>query len=172
MIDKVTAAYEAVKNVHDGDTLMVGGFLMAGSPETLLKTLLEESNAGNLTVISNDTGTVDSHMIQIMKQGRVVKVNASYIGSNPATGQMLINDPKSVTLYPQGTLAEKIRIGGAGIAGFYTPVGVGTIVEEGKERRYFDGKAYLLELPFHANVAFVKATIADRMGNCFMGKST
>ncbi len=172
MIDKVTTAAEAVKHVNDGDTLLVGGFLMAGSPETLLKTLLEESSAKNLTVVSNDTGTVDSHMIQIMKQGRVVHVNGSYIGSNPMTGQMLIDDPTSVTLFPQGTLAEKIRCGGAGIAGFYTPVGVGTIVEEGKERRYFDGVPYLMEPAIHGNVAFVKATVADKSGNAFMRAST
>lgn len=172
MIDKVTTAAEAVKHLHDGDILMVGGFLMAGSPETLIKTLLEESAAKDLTVISNDTGTAKSHMIKVMEQGRVVKVHASYIGANPATGQMLINDPTSVTLYPQGTLAEKVRCGGAGIAGFYTPVGVGTIVEEGKERRSFDGRDYLLELALHANVAFIKGSIVDKSGNVFMGAST
>ncbi|NLL38055.1 MAG: CoA transferase subunit A [Clostridiales bacterium] len=167
----MTAA-EAVKVVKDGDTLLVGGFLMAGSPETLIKALLETSTAKNLTVVSNDTGTADSNMIKVMKQGRVIKVHGSYIGSNPMTGQMLIDDPDSVTLYPQGTLAEKIRCGGAGIAGFYTPVGVGTIVEKGKEKRVFDGREYLLEKALRGNVAFVKATIADKFGNCFMRGST
>jgi acetate CoA/acetoacetate CoA-transferase alpha subunit len=171
-MNKVTTATEAVKAVRDGDTLLVGGFLMAGSPETLIGTLLNESAAKDLTVVSNDTGTEYSNMIKLMKQGRVRKVNASYIGSNPMTGQMLIDDPTSVTLYPQGTLAEKIRAGGAGIAGFYTPVGVGTIVEEGKEKRTIDGVDYLLERALRGNVAFVKATVADKAGNCFMRGST
>lgn len=171
-MDKLTTAAEAVKKVKDGDTLLVGGFLMAGSPETLIKALLETSTAKDLTVVSNDTGTSESNMIKVMKQGRVKKVHGSYIGSNPMTGQMLIDDPNSVTLYPQGTLAEKIRCGGAGIAGFYTPVGVGTMIEDGKEKRTFDGQEYLLETALRGNVAFVKATVADKFGNCFMRGST
>ena len=171
-MDKITTAEEAVKKVKDGDTLLVGGFLMAGSPETLIKALLETSAAKDLTVVSNDTGTSTSNMIKVMKEGRVKKVHASYIGSNPITGQMLIDDNSSVTLYPQGTLAEKIRCGGAGIAGFYTPVGVGTIIEEGKEKRAFEGREYLLETCLRGNVAFVKATVADKDGNCFMRGST
>lgn len=171
-MNKLTTASDAIKMVKDGDTLLVGGFLMAGSPETLIKALLEDNTAMDLTVVSNDTGTSESTMIKVMKQGRVKKVHASYIGSNPLTGQMLIDDPESVTLYPQGTLAEKIRCGGAGIAGFYTPVGVGTIIEEGKEKRSFDEREYLLETALRGNVAFVKATVADKFGNCFMRGST
>ncbi len=171
-MDKITTAEEAVKKVKDGDTLLVGGFLMAGSPETLIKALLETSTAKDLTVVSNDTGTTESNMIKVMKQGRVMKVQASYIGSNPMTGQMLIDDENSVTLYPQGTLAEKIRCGGAGIAAFYTPVGVGTIIENGKEKRTFDDRDYLLELALRGNVAFVKATVADKCGNCYLRGST
>lgn len=171
-MNKIMTAAEAVKMVKDGDTLLVGGFLMAGSPETLIKALLEDSSAKDLTVVSNDTGTTDSNMIKVMKQGRVVKVHASYIGSNPMTGQMLIDDPNSVTLYPQGTLAEKIRCAGAGIPAFYTPVGVGTIIENGKEKRVLDGREYLLETALRGNVAFVKATVADKFGNCYMRGST
>jgi acetate CoA/acetoacetate CoA-transferase alpha subunit len=171
-LEKLTTAAEAVKNVKDGDTLLVGGFLTAGSPETLIKTLLEESAAKDLTVVSNDTGTTETSMIKLMQQGRVARVHASYIGANPMTGQMLIDNPDSVTLYPQGTLAEKIRCGGAGIAGFYTPVGVGTVIEEGKEKRTFDGREYLLETALRGNVAFVKATVADKSGNCFMRGAT
>lgn len=171
-MDKITTAKEAVKKVKDGDTLLVGGFLMAGSPETLIKALLESSTAKDLTIVSNDTGMADSNMIKVMQQGRVTKVHASYIGSNPMTGQMLIDDPSSVTLYPQGTLAEKIRCAGAGIAGFYTPVGVGTIIEEGKEKRAFDGRDYLLETALRGNIALVKATVADKFGNCYLRGST
>ena len=127
-MNKLTTPGEAVKKVRDGDTILVGGFLMAGSPETLIKALLESSAAKDLAIVSNDTGTAESNMIKVMKQGRVSKVIASYIGANPMTGQMLIDDPDSVTLYPQGTLAEKIRCGGAGIA-VYTPVGVGTLLK-------------------------------------------
>lgn len=171
-MNKLTTPEEAVKKIRDGDTILVGGFLMAGSPETLIKALLEASTAKDLTIVSNDTGTTESNMIKVMKQGRVARVSASYIGSNPMTGQMLIDNPDSVTLYPQGTLAEKIRCGGAGIAAFYTPVGVGTVIENGKEKRTFDGRDYLLETAIRGNVAFVKATIADKFGNCFMRGST
>ncbi|MDR0839280.1 MAG: CoA transferase subunit A [Oscillospiraceae bacterium] len=171
-MEKLTSAAEAVSKIKDGDVLLVGGFVMAGSPETLIKALLETSTAKDLTVVSNDTGTVDSNMIKVMQQGRVVKIHGSYIGSNPMTGQMLIDDADSVTLYPQGTLAEKIRCGGAGIAGFYTPVGVGTVIENGKEKRKFGDREYLLETALRGNVAFVKATVADKFGNCFMRGST
>ena len=145
---------------------------MTGSPETLLKAFLETSSAKDLTVISNDTGTADSNLIKIMRQGRITKIYATYIGRNPLTGQMLIDDPDSVTLYPQGTLIEKIRCGGVGIAGFYTPVGVGTIVEKGKEKRIFDGREYLFETALRGNAAFIKASIADKAGNLFMRGTT
>ncbi len=171
-MNKLTTPGEAVKKVRDGDMILVGGFLMAGSPETLIKALLEKSAAKDLTIVSNDTGVADSNMIKVMQQGRVARVHASYIGANPMTGQMLIDNPDSVTLYPQGTLAEKIRCGGAGIAAFYTPVGVGTIIENGKEKRAFDGRDYLLETAIRGNVAFVKATVADKFGNCYMRGST
>ncbi|MDR0818656.1 MAG: CoA transferase subunit A [Oscillospiraceae bacterium] len=171
-MEKLTHAANAVSVLKDGDVLLVGGFMMAGSPETLIKALLETSEVKNLTVVSNDTGTTDSNMIKVMKQGRVVKVHGSYIGSNPMTGQMLIDDADSVTLYPQGTLAEKLRCGGAGIAGFYTPVGVGTIIENGKEKRTFGDREFLLETALRGNVAFVKATVADKFGNCYMRGST
>lgn len=171
-MNKLTTAKEAIAQVVDGQTLLVGGFLTSGSPETLVKALLEDSTATDLKVVSNDTGTVKTHMVKIMEQGRVSHVYASYIGSNPFTGQMLIKDPKSVELFPQGTLAEKIRAGGAGIAGFYTRVGVGTIVEEGKERRPINGKDYLLEWALRGDVALIKATVADRDGNLFMRGAT
>ena len=171
-MDKITTAQEAVKHVKDGDVLLVGGFLAAGSPETLIGALLKTSTAKDLTIVSNDTGTVETNMIKVMQQGRVVKVHGSYIGSNPSTGQMLIDNPDSVTLYPQGTLAEKIRCGGGGIAGFYTPVGVGTMIEEGKEKREFDGRDYILETALRGNVAFIKGTIVDKAGNVFMRGST
>ena len=171
-MDKLATAAEAVKKIKDGDVLFVGGFLVSGSPETLIKTLLEHSSAKNLTIVSNDTGMAHTNMIKLMREGRVSKVHASYIGANSLTGQMLIDNPDSVELWPQGTLAEKIRCGGAGIPAFYTPVGVGTVVEKGKEKRYFDGRAYLLETALRGDVAIVKATIADKSGNLFMRGSS
>ncbi len=171
-MSKLMDASKAVGKISDGNTILVGGFLQTGSPETLVKALLEDSTATDLTIISTDTGTAKTHMIKLMEQKRVKKVLASYIGANTQTGQMLINDPKSVELYPQGTLAEKIRAGGAGIAGFYTPVGVGTIIENGKERRPIKGRDYLLEEAVRGDVALVKATVADQDGNLFMRGAT
>ena len=171
-VNKITTATEAITRIKDGDVLLVGGFLACGSPETLIKALLDNSEAKDLTVVSNDTGTTETNMIKVMQQGRVIKVHSTYIGANPLTGQMLINDEESVMLYPQGTLAEKIRIGGAGVAGFYTRVGVGTVVEKRKEKRLFDGVEYLLERPLRGDVALVKATIADKSGNLFLRGST
>ena len=165
-------AVQATEKIKDGDVLLVGGFLKSGSPETLIKAILEGSEAKDLTVVSNDTGMADTRMIELMRTGRVTKVHASYIGANQMTGKMLIDDPSSVTLYPQGTLAEKVRCAGAGIAGFYTPVGVGTIIEVGKEKRTFDGREYLLETALRGHVAIIKATIADKNGNCFLRGST
>ena len=137
-----------------------------GSPETLIRAVLDTHDAGALTVVSNDTGTAETNMIRLMETGRVTSVVASYIGANPLTGKMMIDDPGSVTLFPQGTLAEKIRAAGAGLAGFYTPVGVGTVVEEGKEKKEIGGREYLLETALRGDVALIRATKADRSGNC------
>lgn len=171
-MEKITTAEDAVKKIKSGDTLLVGGFLQAGSPETLIRAVLDASDADTLTVVSNDTGTAETNMIRLMETGRVTGVMASYIGANPLTGKMMIEAPASVTLFPQGTLAEKIRAAGAGLAGFYTPVGVGTVVEEGKEKREIGDREYLLETALRGNVALIHATKVDKSGNCFMRGST
>ena len=171
-MEKITTAEKAVKKIKSGDILLVGGFLQAGSPETLIRAVLDTHDAGALTVVSNDTGTAETNMIRLMETGRVTSVVASYIGANPLTGTMMIDDPGSVTLFPQGTLAEKIRAAGAGLAGFYTPVGVGTVVEEGKEKKEIGGREYLLETALRGDVALIRATKADRSGNCFMRGAT
>lgn len=171
-MEKNTTAEKAVKKIKSGDILLVGGFLQAGSPETLIRAVLDTHDAGALTVVSNDTGTAETNMIRLMETGRVTSVVASYIGANPLTGKMMIDDPGSVTLFPQGTLAEKIRAAGAGLAGFYTPVGVGTVVEEGKEKKEIGGREYLLETALRGDVALIRATKADRSGNCFMRGAT
>jgi len=170
-MDKVITAVEAIKKVKDGNTLLIGGFLQCGAPETLTKTLLENSDAKGLTIIASDTGTSEMNTCKVMEKGRVVKVYASYIGANRETGRMYLEDSGSVTLVPQGTLAERIRAGGAGIRGFYTPVGVGTIVEEGKEKKVIDGVECLLEYGITGDVALVKAAAADKSGNLFMRAS-
>lgn len=168
---KLTTIQDAVSRVRDGDVLMIGGFLQGGSPETLLGGLLETS-AANLTIVSNDTGTGALRTILLQRQGRVKKVYATYIGANAETGRMILEDPDSVELNPQGTLAERIRAAGAGIAAFLTPVGVKTIVERGRPTVTMHGREYLMEEALYGDVAFVRATVADTSGNCFMRGTT
>lgn len=163
-MNKITTAQEAMKRVKENDTLMIGGFLFGGNPEYLVS-VLNETTPGNLTLISNDTGTADMQTYTLTKSGRVKKIYASYIGANPETGRLFITKEAEVELVPQGTLAERIRAGGAGLGGFLTPVGLGTIVEEGKKKIEVEGREFLLELPLHANVALIKAHIADEVGN-------
>ena len=170
-MNKLTTAREAVSHVKDGDVLMIGGFLQGGSPETLVGALLHAS-ATDLTIVSNDTGTASTKTILLQQQGRVKKVHATYIGANVETGRMVIENPQSVELNPQGTLAERIRAAGAGIAAFLTPVGVKTVVERGRETVRLNGREYLMEEALHGDVAFVRATVADEMGNCFMRGTT
>ncbi|MEE4561884.1 CoA transferase subunit A [Paenibacillus polymyxa] len=165
MNKKVNSAEEAVKRIKDGDTVMVGGFLQGGIPEELVRALVDTNSADNLTIISNDTGTTELSIYRLVKSGRVKRIFASYIGSNPETGRLLMTKEAEVQLFPQGTLAEKIRAGGAGLGGFLTPVGVGTIVEEGKQKIKIDEREYLLELPLKADVALIRAHKADEAGN-------
>jgi len=171
-MNKLTTAAQAIARVKDGDTLLIGGFLQVGSPETLVGALLAASTAKDLTIISDDSGTACTNTIKVMQQGRVKKVYASYIGANPLTQKMLLEDPASVELIPQGTLAERIRAGGAGIRGFYTPTGVGTVVEQGKEKRLIGGVECLLEEAIRGNVALIRATVADKAGNLFLRGTT
>lgn len=168
MIDKVTTIEKAVDLVKTGDTLMVGGFGIQGCALSLLRELAKRPIYG-LTTISEDAGFVFGAIEQavpaLLEKGQIKKLCLSFLGGNQ-TAHSLINTGKlELDLIPQGTLAERIRIAGAGIGGFYTPTGVGTVVEEGKEKKTIDGKEYLLELPLRANVAFIKAYQADRMGN-------
>lgn len=171
MKNKLMTAREAVRIVKEGDTLMVGGFLAGGHPENLVAALVNTNSAGNLTVISNDTGTTELSIYQLVKSGRVKQIFASYIGSNPETGRLLMTGEAKVQLFPQGTLAEKIRAGGAGLGGVLTPVGIGTVVEEGKRKVEIDNKEYLLEMPLKANVALIKAQQADEAGNLIINGS-
>lgn len=171
MINKLMTAREAVSKVKDGDMLMVGGFLAGGHPENLVSALVDTSSAGDLSIVSNDTGTQELSIYKLIKSGRVKQIFASYIGSNPETGRLLMTGEAKVQLFPQGTLAEKIRAGGAGLGGVLTPVGIGTVVEEEKRKIDIEGREYLLEMPLKANVAFIKAHKADETGNLVINGS-
>lgn len=172
MKSKLITAQEAVSRVKEGDTVMIGGFLNGGHPENLVKALVETNSAGDLAIISNDTGSPDLSIYQLVKSGRVKRIFASYIGLNPETGRLLMSGEAAVQLFPQGTLAEKIRAGGAGLGGFLTPVGVGTVVEEGKKKVEIDDREYLLEMPLRANVALIRARQADEAGNLVINGSS
>lgn len=149
---------------RDGMTIMVGGFMGVGTPPRLMTELLE-SGVKELTIIANDTAFVDTGLGPLIVNGRVKKVIASHIGTNPETGRRMIAGEMEVQLIPQGTLAEQIRCGGAGLGGFLTPTGVGTVVEEGKQKITLDGRDYLLELPLRADLALIQAQKADPLGN-------
>lgn len=149
---------------RDGMTIMVGGFMGVGTPPRLVEALLE-SGVRDLTLIANDTAFVDTGIGPLIVNGRVSKVIASHIGTNPETGRRMIAKEMDVQLVPQGTLIEQIRCGGAGLGGFLTPTGVGTIVEDGKQTLTLDGKTWLLERPLRADLALIRAHRADALGN-------
>ncbi|ADO47757.1 acetate CoA-transferase subunit alpha [[Enterobacter] lignolyticus] len=149
---------------RDGMTIMVGGFMGVGTPPRLVEALLD-SGVRDLTLIANDTAFVDTGIGPLIVNGRVSKVIASHIGTNPETGRRMIAKEMEVQLVPQGTLIEQIRCGGAGLGGFLTPTGVGTVVEDGKQTLQLDGKTWLLERPLRADLALIRAHRADPLGN-------
>ncbi|CCJ33654.1 acetate CoA-transferase subunit alpha [Caloramator australicus] len=155
----------------DGMTLMIGGFLACGTPEKLIDMLLE-LNVKDLTIIANDTSFPDRGLGRLVVNGQVKKVIVSHIGTNPETGRLMNEGKLEVELCPQGTLIERIRAGGSGLGGVLTPTGVGTIVEEGKQKLTINGKEYLLELPLRADVALIKGSIVDEFGNTFYKGTT
>ncbi|MBW7875855.1 MAG: CoA transferase subunit A [Candidatus Cloacimonetes bacterium] len=155
---------EAVRLVQDGMTIMVGGFGVCGFPENLVHALADQGSK-DLVLISNN-GTVDGFGNgRLIANKQIKKLYASYIGENKALEEQFIKGELAVELVPQGTLAERIRAGGAGIPAFFTPTGYGTLVAEGKETRIFDGKGYVLETAFKADVSIINAYKADTMGN-------
>jgi 3-oxoacid CoA-transferase subunit A len=158
------SADEAVADVFDGATTMFGGFGLCGIPENLLRAL-HAKGVKDLTVISNNCG-IDGFGLGVLLQDRQIKkIVASYVGENKTFERQMLNGELEVELVPQGTLAERIRAGGAGIEGFFTPTGVGTVVAEGKEVREIGGKMCVLERPLKADFAFVKAWKGDTSGN-------
>ncbi|MBV7276839.1 3-oxoacid CoA-transferase subunit A [Clostridium sp. PL3] len=171
MVNKIVSVNEAVGCIKDGMTLMIGGFMTAGTPEMLIDAIIEKG-VKDLTIIANDTGFPDKGIGKLVKNKRVKKVIASHIGLNPETGRQMNNKEMIVDLIPQGTLAEQIRCGGAGIGGFLTETGVGTIVEEGKEKVKVGAKEYILELPLRADIALVGGSVVDKSGNTYYNGST
>lgn len=165
MTNKIVANADiAVSDVWDGAVLMVGGFGLCGIPENAIAAL-RKKGVKRLTCISNNAGVVDFGLGLLLQSKQIKKMISSYVGENEEFERQLLSGELEVELLPQGTLAEKIRAGGAGIPAFFTPAGVGTEVAEGKEHRTFDGKTYILENSLKADFAFVKAWKGDSAGN-------
>jgi acetate CoA/acetoacetate CoA-transferase alpha subunit len=161
---KICTAKEAVVNISEGMSVMIGGFLNVGTPEGLVEALVEKG-VGKLTIISNDTGFVGKGIGKLQDNKQLAKVYTSYVGGHPAYSQCMESGEVEVVLVPQGTLAEQIRAAGAGLGGFLTPTGVGTVAAQGKQEITINDKTYLMELPLSADVAFIKAYQADTSGN-------
>jgi 3-oxoacid CoA-transferase subunit A len=164
------SAAEAVALIPDGATVMCGGFGLCGLPETLIKAL-HDRGTRDLTIISNNPGVDDFGVGMLVRKKQVRKIFASYVGENKEFERQAIAGEIEYTLVPQGTLAERIRAAGAGIGGFFTPTGYGTIVAEAKETRVIDGRHYVLELPLHADFALIKAFKGDTRGNLIYRKT-
>ncbi len=166
----VANAEEAVRDIHNGATIMVGGFGLCGIPEDLINALAR-SGVKDLTVISNNAGIDDFGLGLLLKNKQVRKHIGSYVGENRLFEQMVLSGELDLELNPQGTLAERIRAGGAGIPAFFTPTGFGTIVAEGKETRQFDGRWYVMDTALKADFALIKAWKADKWGNLVFRKT-
>ncbi len=166
----VASAAEAVKDITDNITLMSGGFGLCGNPENLI-TALHQKGVKGLTIISNNCGTTDLGLGVLLANKQVKKMVASYVGENKIFEKQFLSGELEVELNPQGTLAERIRAGGAGIGGFYVRTGVGTEVAKGKETKVFDGHEYVLETPLKADFAIVRAWKADTWGNLVFRKT-
>lgn len=170
-------AQQAADLVKDGMTVMVGGFMANGTPEAIIDEIVK-NGVKNLTIICNDagwgrkrnktTGEYEGNSFgvgKLIENHQVKKIIASHVGLNPELGEQYTSGVTELELVPQGTLAERIRCGGSGLGGFYTPTGVGTAIAEGKEVKVIDGKEYLLELPLHADIALIGGHIVDKSGN-------
>lgn len=168
---KIISANEAAKMVKTGSSLMVGGFLRCGSPVKVIDEIIKEK-IGDLTLVANDTSLPDFDRGKLITNKLVKKAIVTHIGTNPETVRQMNAGEIEVELTPMGTLVEKIRAAGAGIGGFLTPTGVGTIVENGKQTMEVDGKKYIFEKPLSAEVAIIYATKADKLGNAFLEGTT
>lgn len=166
----VASAEEAIQDVFDGATIMVGGFGLCGMPENLIRALARKG-VKNLTTISNNVGVDGLGMGLLLANGQINHHIGTYVGENKLLEQMVLSGTVRLDLVPQGTFSERIRAGGAGIPAFFTPTGVGTVVADGKEAREFDGRTYIMERALKADFAFVKAWKGDKWGNLVYRKT-
>jgi acetate CoA/acetoacetate CoA-transferase alpha subunit len=170
-VKKRISATEIADKLHDGMSIMIGGFMANGAPEGLIDILLAH-NIKDITLISTDTGTPSKGAGRLISKHRITKLFASHIGTNPETGKQMNSGVLQVELVPQGTLAERIRAAGAGLGGVLTPTGLGTSVAEGKQQLTIDGKEFLVEKPIRADIAFIRGSVVDKKGNVFYKKTT
>lgn len=170
-MNKLISIDEAVAKIQDGMTVMIGGFLAVGTPEAIVDALVKKG-VKDLTIIANDTGFPDKGIGKLIVNRQVKKTIASHIGTNKETGNQMNSGEMEVELSPQGTLAERIRCGGAGLGGFLTPTGLGTIVQDGKEVITVDGQDYILEKPLKADVALLFGSKVDKKGNVYYNQAT
>jgi len=166
----ITSAEEAIRDIPDGATIMIGGFGLCGIPENLIRALVHKGTKG-LTTISNNVGVDGYGMGLLLAAGQIRRHIGSYVGENRLLEQMVLEKKIDLELAPQGTFSERIRAGGAGIPAFYTPTGFGTMVSENKETRDFDGRMYVMEHALKADFAFVKAWKGDKWGNLVYRKT-
>jgi 3-oxoacid CoA-transferase subunit A len=170
MDKRIANADAAIANLQDGATVLMGGFGLCGIPENLIAAVRRKGTK-NLTIVSNNAGVDDFGIGLLLQNRQVRKMVSSYVGENKLFEQLVMAKELELELNPQGTLAERIRAGGAGIPAFFTPTGYGTMVAEGKETREFDGRTYVLERGIHGDFAFVKAWKGDRWGNLIYRKT-
>lgn len=168
---KIKSIDEVMEYIKDDMTIMVGGFMGVGTPEFIIDAIVKKG-VKSLTIIANDTGFPDRGVGKLVVNKQVKKVIASHIGLNPEAGKQMNSGELIVELVPQGTLVEQIRCGGAGIGGFLTETGIGTIVEEGKQKIKAQDKEYILELPLRADLAILGGSTVDKQGNVFYNAST
>lgn len=171
MKEKLISYSDAVSQIHDGATIMVGGFMNVGTPVDIIEEMLK-TDVKNLTIICNDAGYPDVGVGKLINAGKVDKLIATHIGLNPVAGKLMGENELEVDLVPQGTLAERIRSGGFGLGGVLTKTGIGTMVQEGKEVIKVDGVDYLLEKPLKADFALILGEVADKRGNTMYSKTT
>jgi acetate CoA/acetoacetate CoA-transferase alpha subunit len=170
MKNKTMTLLDFRASVHDGMSIMVGGFMAVGTPESLIDELVL-SGVNDLTIICNDAGFIDRGVGKLIANDQVSHLIASHIGLNPMAGQKMSDNTMKVTLVPQGTLAERIRAGGAGLGGVLTPTGLGTVVEESKDVVTVHGRSYLIEPAMKADLALIDGAEVDRIGNVVYAKT-
>ncbi len=166
----VASAEEAVRDISDGASIMIGGFGLCGNPENLIRALVKKGTR-NLTTMSNNAGVDGFGVGLLLAAGQIRRHIGTYVGENKLLEQMVLSGKIELELVPQGTFSERIRAGGAGIPAFFTPTGVGTVVGENKETREFDGRTYVMERALRADYAFIKAWKGDKWGNLVYRKT-